>query len=71
VGNRLLLLGWCSLAEPHKPREQGEACRPVIVFSSAVHPGATTKHLARTCDLSDTAETRVGPGLGMPAVSLY
>jgi hypothetical protein len=25
-----------------------------------VHPGAATKHLASTCDLSDTAETRVG-----------
>jgi hypothetical protein len=51
----------CSLAEPHEPHKQGEACRPVIVFSSAVHPGATTKHLARTCDLSDTAaESWVG-----------
>jgi hypothetical protein len=62
VGNSLLLLvraAW--------PSRMNRASRPncaAPIISSAVHPGATTqeKHLARTCDLSDTAETRVGWG---------
>jgi hypothetical protein len=67
VGNRLLLLGSCSLAEPRKPREQAEACRPIFwCFSSSAQctQGATTKHLA------GTSQTRRNPWWGMPAVSL-